>query len=833
MQFKIIISFLALLNWPLFATNINSNNIDVIHSKIELSFDWSNQKAIGKAYLNLKFTKKSEVIFLAAKQLKVHSVQNYEGINLNYKILPDLSVLQIQLNRTYSKDSLIELIITYETQYINRPDLNTLGGSFGSGLRFFEPTRVNPLNRKQIWSQSQWNHSSYWHPCSLNPHDLSTSEFIATVDEKLTLISNGQLIEVRTNEHKRTFHYRLSYPHVPYLNEIVVGEYVDYVQYYKGIPLHTYGYPDELEAIKASTVDLPKMMQFLNEKTGFDYPFESYTQVVVQNYPFPGKIAPSSFGIISDNMIDDAGTHEDYQYLWDGVSFNALASQWFGSIIIPKKTQDIWLSQAFAQFFEGWYTAQKHGQAEYLLWYLPWETGSVQSDWDSNNKHAIVPNQVEDAELFTSDSYAKYRGALVLRMLRDEIGEENFLKAIRYFIRKNAFKPVTTTDFETCVNTVCKRNLSWFFKQWLYQIGQPNLDVSSVYFPQKKQFEIRVRQSQSAIYFQGTVNIEINGEIHRLHLNPQPESVFIFSQIKAIEFWNFDPYKIWIGQINQIKSKNEWLSALEKSNSVAVRNDALNELSKTVTKETTTQEKSELKSAYQKMILSDAYWRLRLNAVIQLRNIESVPDENTQEFLVKLIGHEKNWVKAAALTSLGLSGNMQHDNLYVNELQDYSDRVVSAAAIALGKSKSPKAFDVLAALPNRPSWKNQSLMHALSGLTQLGDSRAEDIALTALKDSYARRWFLGNGWDFPVVAVQSLKTLNKTQKAGEIIKANIQRAIDDDQPQDIIYQLMLLMTLTDAQTPYYFNKLKELYKTDSVMMSTLENYEQQWTVNTK
>jgi HEAT repeat protein len=75
-------------------------------------------------------------------------------------------------------------------------------------------------------------------------------------------------------------------------------------------------------------------------------------------------------------------------------------------------------------------------------------------------------------------------------------------------------------------------------------------------------------------------------------------------------------------------------------------------------------------------------------------------------------------------------------------LNDSSQRVVNAAANALGKSKSPKAFDALVKLKDKPSWKSQSLIAALNGLKELGDPRGVAIAYEALANVQLPRWHL-------------------------------------------------------------------------------------------
>jgi aminopeptidase N len=71
----------------------------------------------------------------------------------------------------------------------------------------------------------------YWFPGYDSPNDFRTTEFTATVDKSLTVISNGSLVETRDNpDGTRTFHWKMDTPYANYLTSFVVGEYVDVKQ---------------------------------------------------------------------------------------------------------------------------------------------------------------------------------------------------------------------------------------------------------------------------------------------------------------------------------------------------------------------------------------------------------------------------------------------------------------------------------------------------------------------------------------------------------------------------------------------------------------------------
>lgn len=811
---------------------------DICHYTIHLRFDQIHKKAISDVTLSVQFHDTSSTLQLAAHQLHIYSAK-IGNTPLAFTCDTIQHRVTLMLDRRYAPDEKQELILHYETRHVNATDPNAPGGSFGQGIRFIAPSTVNPAKRRQLWAQGELLNTSWWLPCSTNPLDLCTTECIATVESGFTFITNGQLQHQRSHpDGTVTFCYKSDRAFPVYLMAFAMAEYAQITQTVNTVQLHTFCYPNETEAAKATTVRFPDMLKFMEELTGFPYPFQHYAQVMLQDYPFPGLTGQHSFGLISDNFIDDYSTHQDYQYLWDGVSFYALAGQWFGTIIQPERVSDLWLSKGFAQYFEGLYTARNHSEAEYQLWYHPFENANCQNDWDSGNRHPIVPDLIPDTALFATDSYARYRGALVLRMLRAELGDTLFFRSIAHFIKQHAFKPVQTSDFIASVNTVSGKDLNWFFKQWLYQTGYPVFQIKGTYNVKQKRYTLLVQQKQKTdtgasykppLYFKGKMTIEIDQQRFTVFIKDQPETTFSFTLPKEPEIVLPDAEAIWIKELQMDKPLTEWRNILLHSKTAAAQNTALTELVRFV-KDTSIHktERQHILSALKGLIESNAYWRLKLNALTQLQGLLETPyNEETIAFLKRVIRKERAWVKAAAITALGMSRSSAYNSLYSQCLSDSSERVISAAAVALGKTNAKGVFEQLLALKQKPSWKNQSLLHCLNGMALLDNARVEPIALAALADNKSPRWSLGNGWDYPFVAVQTLKRIGKTGEALKLLLSRFQMAINENNTDDVFYQTLLISTLGDPKGREIFEPLKQRYKQDENALSAIQFYESQ------
>lgn len=828
------------------SANYRSARLDMEHVALDLVFDFSKKQARGTATLTMVLLQPTRDISLDAGMLTIHSITGPKGTPLTFEYDggDKNEGLLIHLDKVYPAQKRFKIQVNYSTNWVNTTDPANLWGSYGKGIRFFEPTNTEPRKRRQIWSMGEPESNRYWFPACDSPNDFHTTEFTATVAAGLTAISNGRLIDTHNNaDGTRTFHWKMETPCANHQTAFVIGEYVDIKQQYNGVELHQYSYPDETDAVKASVERLTDMVRFYSEKTGKTYPYPSYSQVFVQEFPWGGG-HHSGFSTISENMVDDYGTHSDFFYLWDGVEANDLAAQWFGSLLTPRSWEHAWLNKSFARYFDGLYSEYKNGRAEYLIWNQLYDHSTYLWDWNSGVRRPIV-SPIPDPETLTRDNYASLRGASVLNMLRKQIGEEHWWKAIRAYVKDNAGKSVTTQDFQKAVEAATGTPMSWFFDQWVYKMGHPVFEVTQQYDSTAQQLTLILLQTQTldsqavypqAAFFQGKMDIELDGRIETVQIEAKTENRFSFYAPQRPQLINIDYESTWIKEIKFEKSVPELLYQMEHDRDVLGQRLAMTQLvtlAKNGKMSETEQER--LRAAFSRIIQGQAaYWRLRYIALGQLQNLLDPGtrplDKATTELLLQVIRTEKSWNRAAAVTFLGMTRDTQHTQLYLSLLQDSSDRVVNAAANALGKSKAPEAFDALMRLPAKPSWKNQSLISALNGLKELGDPRGGQLALTALQDAdAAARWTLATPvWDFRIAAAETLAALGRGAEGCPVVRERWQAAMEKNELNDIFSNVLLITTLACPQGQEIFDRLKVTFKDDPATMSVIAQYETQF-----
>lgn len=824
-----------------------ARHFDLKHQVIDLKFDWTKKQALGSTTLTLAPFQPTDRVALDAGKLAIDSVTLVDGkpLAFQYDGGDRDNGLEITLDRVYPAQNDVTIRISYRTNHVNQTDPNNLWGSFGKGLRFLVPTSNDPELPRQIWSCGQNGGNRFWVPGYDSPNDLVTTEFIATVEKPLTAISGGVLVSSGDNpDGTRTLHWKLDTPHPSHLTGFVVGEFKNVKKEYDGISLHNYGFVDEAEAVEASVERLPDMMKFFTELTGVRYPYPSFTQVFVSD--FGGGLENTSVATQTENMIDDFPTHADFFYLWDGLEANQLAHQWFGNHLACRDWQHIWLNEGFSSYFDGLYNEHRNGHEEFLLWQVRGDRQAALGDWNAGIRHPIVTRHYPNVDMFFNDRYASQRGAAVLHMLRKHIGEEHWRRVIRLYVRENANRFVTTEDFREAVETVTGQPMDWFFDQWLYRMGHPTFNVVKKYDAENRRLILTVTQTRkpdpNAIYptvefFTGDVEIEIDGRIERVTIEPKAENTFSFKAETEPKLVNFDFESTWIKELVFEKSLEELLYQLENDRDILGRRWAMDELLKVAGNEkTTNQDKLKIHEGFRRVIASNAYWRLRFNALSLLQGLLAPPsetkpvalDKDTIAVLLQTIKKDRSWVRTAAINFLGMTRDPKFADLYISYLNDESDRVINAAAASLGKSGSPKAFEALVRLKDKPSWKNQSLISALNGLKELRDPRGYEIAYNALADVKLKRWRLPTPvWDLRIAAADTIVALGRGVDAYPLILERFRKSMAEDDIHGIFNNALLATQLGDPRAREIFVALRERYKSDANTMTAVEQYEKQ------
>jgi aminopeptidase N len=717
------------------AQYIPSHDYDQQHIALDLRFDWEREQAVGTATITFAPLKAdlSRVEFDAGN-MTFTSVKLASGTPLKFESDAAHEKLAVTLDRAYQPSDVVTVVISYHTNGVeNKPGLP----GFGSGLRFIKPTPDDPKRPRQIWSQGEAEQNHYWFPCYDHPNDFATTEITATVEKPLTVISNGRLVETRDNrDNTRTFHWKIDEPHATYLTSIIVGDYAPVEGSYAGIPVVSYVYPSEINEGRVTTKRLPDMVKFFSEVTGVRYPYAKYAQTMAED--FGGGMENISATTQTERMIHDARAELDQTA--DSLESHELAHQWFGDYVTCRYWSDIWLNESFATYFQALWDEHSLGEDDFLYSDVKANQDQYLAAWSRGQRRPVVTKNFAGPDA-VFDTYAYPRGGAVLHMLRRQLGDRDWWRAINHYLTKYAHQPVETEQFRIAIEEATGRSMDRFFDQWVYRMGHPVFRVTQGYDAAAKTLKLTVRQEQKVdpnsnypqvSLFEVPLDVEVVAggatRIEHILIEPKEEQTFTFRADAEPQLVNFDYGGTVIKELKFDKTTDALAYQSANDADVLGRVWALGQLSaRARDKATSDADRKRAVGALAAALAGDKFWGVRQDSARALR--DSASDPAARAALLAATKDADARVRARAVSSLGVLKDPALAPTFQQLLSDRSYGVVRAAAVALGETKAAAAYDALARLLDVPSWRDSVRVAGLDGLAALGDRRALETAL--------------------------------------------------------------------------------------------------------
>jgi aminopeptidase N len=714
-----------------------SRDYDLQHSKIILRFDVDQKKVIGEVIHSVATLHDdiSKIVFDSVG-LTIQSVTVNKAA-AKFESTADKLIVPVTAGKAGSK---FEIDIRYD-------------GKPSKGLYFILPDKDYPDRPRQIWSQGESEDTRYYLPTYDYPNDRLTTETVLTVLASWVTIANGKLMGV-TNaaNNMKTWTWKESVPSSTYLITVVAGEFDEVKDSYKGLPLTYYAPKGRGDRLPLNYGRTPQMIETFNKTFGVDYPWEKYAQVMVDDF-IAGGMENSSATTNTSSSLEHPKLASEYATGQDDLISHELAHQWFGDLVTCKDWGDIWLNEGFATFGETvWAEAYfPKEQVEYERW-------NSARNWFAQGslyRKPIVRHDFDDSGEFDQNVYNK--GGWVLYMLRRQLGEERFHRALKHYLEVNRGKNVVTADFVKAVEESSFTSVQQFFNQWVYGAGAPRYDVAYTYDDSKHQVALTVKQTQKVEGRVGLFSMPVDVEITTsagAHLYPitvakQVETFSLpASSLPLMVLFDKGGHILKTADIH--KEKKEWLYQLKHATEFSDRADAA------VALKTFKEKNDDVINALGEAAINDQAWGVRATAADGLGALGGAVA--AKKVLAALDTAKEPWLRARLVAALG---NFKDDKEVLARLpviaeQDNSYRARAAALQALGKLKSPDALAILNAAISADSPDDFLRNAALRALGPLGDDKAVPVL---------REWSaIGKPMPTREAAIASLARLQKDNK---------------------------------------------------------------------
>lgn len=447
---------------------------DVIHYEFSVTLNDTTNVIEGRAVAGIKFNAPQDSVSLdlvkstgGSTGMEVHSVTaGSQAVKWKH----ENSRLTVYLDRAIH-GNVVEIEISYS-------------GIPADGLIISKNRFGNRVFFSDHWPDRAHNYL----PCIDHPYDKAAVDFIITAPSKYRIVANGVISgEWFMAGNLKCTHWKEEVPLPVKVMAFGAAAFaVNDTAQVEGIPVSSWVYPENVREGFYDYAVAVKPLEYFIRNIG-DYPYKKLANV--QSKTIYGGLENAGTIFYAERSVTGKGRAE-------ALIVHEIAHQWFGNSVTESDWHHVWLSEGFATYLTSMYFENLNGE------------DALRADLDSTrarviryhkkNKMPVIDTTVTDPmRLLNTNTYQK--GAWVLHMLRNKIGDDAFTGGLRLFYERFRNSNVLTDDFLTIMEEASGTQLDEFFRQWLYTGGQPELKIS-IKKGRRKSSDIVIEQVQESLF---------------------------------------------------------------------------------------------------------------------------------------------------------------------------------------------------------------------------------------------------------------------------------------------------------------------------------------------
>jgi aminopeptidase N len=215
------------------------------------------------------------------------------------------------------------------------------------------------------------------------------------------------------------------------------------------------------------------------------YPNSGYAQAP------PALVQLDGLSFLSQEQI--AQFYQDANLIHEFLG-HEIAHQWWGHTIGWSNDHDAWLSESFAEYSAGLY---------FLAYLGPNAFEQKLANWKKSTRLADPFGPIALASILSGDVAGPYRdellydkGPLVVHMIRTQLGDDNFKKAMKQVLTKYKGQNITTEMLANELAAVSGYSWDYFFNQWFRGVGIPEIHYKYSVTPAEGKYKFDITFTQ-------------------------------------------------------------------------------------------------------------------------------------------------------------------------------------------------------------------------------------------------------------------------------------------------------------------------------------------------
>lgn len=431
------------------------------HYDIEIDLSKSSKKVFtGKVKITGQTFKKSKTLTLHSKGLEIIT-SKVNGQDVTFTTSND----ELELNGEFIKGK----------QFIEIGFKGAITDTL-SGI-YISKYKHDGKNQEVIVTQFESHAAREVFPCLDEPGAKATFD-LTLATKKLTALSNTPIKSQRETATKLITKFEPTPKMSTYLMAFVVGD-LSFTETTSanGVKVRAYS-TKEFETQTEFAANLAaKFLDYFDDYFGLPYPLPKCDLVAVPDF---SAGAMENWGLVTFRescMLVNEDTSVSTKQFNAMVIGHELAHQWFGNLVTMKWWDDLWLNESFANwmgykvvdhFYPEWRYWEQFNGFEALRAYNRDSLATVQSIRQPVNDPEDITTMFDTAIMYS-------KGACLVRMLHDYLGEDAFRSGMRSYIKKFAYKNATMADLWDSLADHTTVDVPKFIEPWLTQPGHPVL----------------------------------------------------------------------------------------------------------------------------------------------------------------------------------------------------------------------------------------------------------------------------------------------------------------------------------------------------------------------
>ncbi|VDK81663.1 unnamed protein product [Onchocerca ochengi] len=336
-------------------------------------------------------------------------------------------------------------------------------------------------------------------PCWDEPNWKTTYNITILHSSSITVLTNAAPLHLNPQKQRHSFvrtKFRETPPIPAFLLAFAFGPYnsLERSTGY-GVSLTIWTFPEDLVCAKFAANFSPYMFDQLAKEFVIPYPLSKIDFVAAHSFPSGsmenwGLIVFQKEMFLLDSLLEsNANMTVDLlaeQYNIEKIITHELVHQWFGNLVTINDWSELWISEGFASYYVNDFL-KKHRPAlainEYFLRLSQLLSRQTSSEKVPLVKHFTTETEVEKAfnpfHLYT-------KGAVIVKMICDLVGENNFREGVKRFLETNAYKSIGRSALWKAMPAFTNhglenKKLENVIEPWLLNDGMPEVMISRNY----------------------------------------------------------------------------------------------------------------------------------------------------------------------------------------------------------------------------------------------------------------------------------------------------------------------------------------------------------------